>query len=54
MAPYLVYQLMRELEPGSVILMAKIVENKQTISPLRQLAKESVLWCISFKFTFHI
>ena len=40
MAPYLVSQLMREPEPGSVILMAKRAENKQTISPLRQLAED--------------
>ena len=32
-------QLMRELEPCSVLLIAKRAGNKQTISPLKQLAK---------------
>ena len=40
MAPYLASQLMREPEPCSVLLMAKRAGNKQTIFPLKQLAKD--------------
>ena len=39
MAPYIASQLMREPDPDSVLLMAKKAGNKQTISPLKQLAE---------------
>ena len=44
MAPYLASQLMREPEQCSVLLMPKRVGNKQTISPLKQVAE-------AFQFT---
>ena len=39
MTPYTALQLMREPDPDSVLLMTKRAGNKQTISPLKQLAK---------------
>ena len=40
MALHLATQLMRELEPVSVVLMDKRANNKQTISPLKQLTED--------------
>ena len=44
----LLFQVMRDSELGSVILIANIAGNQQTISALKQLVERiSVIWCFS-------